>query len=101
MEWRVDIQTISTGEATLTDDIHPRLNIRQRKLNHNLFTRIGYRWLLPLLVCASARPSVASDSLTPTTEFATVHIPRVASQPKIEDFLTMEPSPAWQGKLAK
>jgi hypothetical protein len=51
--------------------------------------------MLLLLVCASARIAVAQPP-----EFTTIRIPRVASPPKLEDFLTMEPSPAWQGKLA-
>ena len=62
---------------------------------------MGYRRLLLLLVCASARLFLASSVFAQAPEFTSIHIPRVASPPKVEDFLTMEPSPAWQGKLAK
>jgi hypothetical protein len=34
-------------------------------------------------------------------QFQTVHIPRVSTVPKLEEFLTMEPPPQWQNKLAK
>jgi hypothetical protein len=33
--------------------------------------------------------------------FQTIDIPRVSRPPKLEEFLTMEPAPYWQGKLAK
>ena len=60
-----------------------------------MLTKTSYRRLLLLLVCAAPRLFFAQ-----TPEFATIHIPRVTSAPRLEDFLTMEPSPAWQGKLA-
>lgn len=34
-------------------------------------------------------------------EFQTIQIPRVSTPPKLEEFLNMEPSPNWRGKLAK
>lgn len=46
-------------------------------------------------MCAAA-PLFADDP-----SFGKIHIPRVDAPPRIEDFLSMEPSPAWQGKLAK
>jgi hypothetical protein len=59
-----------------------------------------YRRLLLLLVCALPRLFLAQTPLSQTPEFGTVHIPRVASPPRLEDFLTMEPTPAWKDKLA-
>ena len=53
------------------------------------------RWLLLALVC-SAHLLLADDS-----NFGKIRIPRVDTPPRIEEFLTMGPSPAWQGKLAK
>ena len=47
------------------------------------------------LVCA-ATPLFAEES-----PFGQIRIPRVSTPPRIEDFLTMEPSPAWKNKLAK
>jgi hypothetical protein len=35
------------------------------------------------------------------SDFGSIQIPRVSSPPHIEEFLDMEPSPAWKGKLAK
>jgi hypothetical protein len=54
-----------------------------------------------LLVCALPRLFLAQTPLPQTPEFGTVHIPRVASPPRLEDFLTMEPAPAWKDKLAR
>lgn len=54
-----------------------------------------FRWLLLALVCAVA-PLFADEG-----DFGKIRIPRVDTPPRIEDFLNMEPSPAWQGKLAK
>jgi uncharacterized protein DUF5916 len=53
------------------------------------------RWLLPLLVCAGARLFAKSP------EFRSIQIPRVDSPPRLEEFLSMEPSPRWKDKLAK
>src|SRR5437763_16953334 len=51
--------------------------------------------MLLLLLCAA--PCLCAEEST----FGRIHIPRVSTPPHIEEFLTMEPSPAWQGKLAK
>jgi hypothetical protein len=59
------------------------------------------RRLLLVLVCASTRLFLAPILFGQPPEFATIRIPRVTAPPKIDDFLTMEPSPEWQGKLAK
>jgi len=48
-----------------------------------------------LLLCA------ASPLFAQGQEFGAIRIPRVTSPPHLEDFLGMEPSPAWQGKLAR
>ena len=53
------------------------------------------RWLPPALVCAVI-PLFADES-----DFGKIRIPRVSTPPRIEEFLSMEPSPAWKGKLAK
>jgi hypothetical protein len=63
-------------------------------------TETTYRRLLLLLVCALSRLFFAQTPLPQTPEFGTIHIPRVASPPRLEDFLTMEPAPAWKDKLA-
>jgi hypothetical protein len=56
---------------------------------------------LLLLFCAALSLFFAAELFSQSPEFATIQIPRVASPPKLEEFLTMEPSAAWQGKLAK
>ena len=60
-----------------------------------MIAKTNYRLLLLLLLCAV--PRLFADG----PEFRTVRIPRVPSPPRLEDFLSMEPAPAWQGKLAK
>ena len=55
------------------------------------------RWLLLFLVCVG----LGIPLLAQTPEFATLHIPRVETAPHLEDFLTMEPSAAWRGRMAK
>ncbi len=63
--------------------------------NHCVFSRKYPRWLPWVLVCAAT--SLWADD----ADFGKLRIPRVSTPPRIEEFLTMEPSPAWQGKLAK
>jgi Domain of unknown function (DUF5916) len=63
-------------------------------------TETVYRRLLLLLVCILSRLFFAQTLLPQTPEFGTIHIPRVANPPRLEDFLTMEPAPSWKGKLA-
>jgi hypothetical protein len=53
------------------------------------------RWPLLALACAST-PLFANDA-----NFGKIRIPRVNTPPRIEEFLNMEPSSAWQGKLAR
>jgi len=53
------------------------------------------RWLPLALVCA-VTPLFGEES-----DFGKIRIPRVDIPPRIEEFLAMEPSPAWKGKLAK
>ena len=53
------------------------------------------RWLPLALVCA-VTPLFGDES-----DFGKIRIPRVSIPPRIEEFLSMEPSPAWKGKLAK
>ena len=60
-----------------------------------MLAKIYLRWLRLVLVCA-ALPLYADDS-----NFGNIRIPRVNTPPRIEEFLSMEPSPAWRGKLAK
>jgi hypothetical protein len=60
-----------------------------------LIAKTNCRRLLLLLLCAA--PRLFADG----PEFRSVRIPRVLSPPRLEDFLSMEPAPAWQGKLAK
>src|SRR5690348_12378187 len=37
---------------------------------------------------------------SPEPDFGHIKIPRVSAPPKLEDFLSMEPSPLWRGKMA-
>jgi hypothetical protein len=60
-----------------------------------VLTKTYARKLLVALLFAAARLH-ADDS-----DFGKIRIPRVSSPPHIEEFLTMEPSPAWKDKLAK
>jgi len=53
------------------------------------------RWLPLALMCATT-PLIGDES-----DFGKIRIPRVNTPPRIEEFLSMEPSPAWKGKLAK
>src|SRR5260370_9594085 len=61
---------------------------------NGLIAKTNYRRLLVLLLCAV--PRLFADG----PEFRSVRIPRVPSPPHLEDFLSMEPAPAWHGKLA-
>jgi hypothetical protein len=58
-------------------------------------TRTAAYWLFVALVCASV-PLFAENP-----NFVSIRIPRVASPPRLEDFLNMEPDSAWKGKLAE
>ena len=58
-------------------------------------TKAKLGWLLVVLVCAVPR------LLAEAPAFVNIRIPRVSSPPRLEDFLGMEPSPAWKNKLAK
>jgi hypothetical protein len=62
--------------------------------------RIDTRWWLLFLVCTASR-LFANAVLSHSTDFRTINIPRVSRPPKLEEFLSMEPSPEWRGKLAK
>ena len=53
------------------------------------------RWIWLPIVCATL-PLCAEEP-----DFGNIHIPRVNQPPRLEDFLNMEPSSAWKGKLAK
>ena len=62
-------------------------------------------WVGKSMRCAAAAvivmclPSVLLAAPPPT--FGKVTIPRVSSPPRLEDFLEMKPSPAWQDKMAR
>ena len=77
-----------------------RCNSQESKTTQHVRTGTTYRRLLLLLVCSLSRLLFAQTPLPQTPEFGTIHIPRVASPPHLEEFLTMEPAPAWKGKLA-
>jgi hypothetical protein len=57
-------------------------------------TKAALRLLLWLVIFVATR-------VFAEPAFQTVQIPRISTAPKLEEFLTMEPSPAWRGKLAK
>ncbi|MFY9558935.1 MAG: DUF5916 domain-containing protein [Terriglobales bacterium] len=60
-----------------------------------MLTKTYARRLLLVLGCAAAR--LYADN----SDFGNIRIPRVSAPPHIEEFLGMEPSPAWKDKLAK
>src|SRR4051794_3373786 len=70
----------SKVRANSTNGVHAKRHLR--------------RFLLAF-VCA-ALPLCAEEP-----DFGNIHIPRVNEPPRIEDFLNMEASAAWQQKLAK
>ncbi len=79
----------------------------------------GRAWQILLLVLAGALPTRASEpqagqpaptasplaAPVPSTPVVKQHqvlrVPRLDAAPRIEDFLSMEPSPAWAGKMLK
>src|SRR6202158_3812846 len=71
-----------------------RRNTEPSKAKQRLIAKTKYRLLLLLLFCAVPRLFANGP------EFRSVRIPRVPSPPHLEDFLSMEPAPAWQGTLA-
>jgi hypothetical protein len=78
----------------LTSRLNERLNSSFGAPAKVLFPKKA-GWLFLLLVSA-AWPLFAQP-----TEFGSVHIPRVSSPPRLEEFLSMEPAPRWKGKLAE
>ncbi len=78
----------------LTSRLNERLNSSFGAPAKVLFPKKA-GWLFSLLVSA-AWPLFAQP-----TEFGSVHIPRVSSPPRLEEFLSMEPAPRWKGKLAE
>ena len=60
-------------------------------------------WVNQSLWCAVTIVSTLVGPVwaVPPPTLAQVTIPRVSSNPQLEDFLEMKPSPAWDGKLAK
>src|ERR1700676_1195082 len=72
-----------------------RRNTAPSKAKQRLIAKTDYRLVFLLLLCPV--PRLFADG----PEFRSVRIPRVPSPPHLEDFLSMEPAPAWQGKLAK
>jgi hypothetical protein len=67
----------------------------QARPEYCVLTKTRARWLLLPLVCVAVR-LYAADS-----DFGGIRIPRVNTPPHVEEFLNMEPSAAWKGKLAK
>ncbi len=61
------------------------------------------RGLRQELCCTVAAIMLVTPALgaAPPPNFGQITIPRVSSAPKLEDFLEMKPSPAWEGRLAK
>src|SRR5690349_20208339 len=51
-------------------------------------------FLLPLADGVAAQQSGSADAIAPLA------IPRVSAPPRLEDFLSMAPSPDWTGRLA-
>ncbi len=61
----------------------------------------GGKTRLALWLILSAGAALGQTRAAHMPPPAALRIPRINSAPKLEDFLTMQPSPAWQGKLAK
>ena len=55
---------------------------------------------LGLLVAWVALAAAAASAAPETSKFGTIAIPRIDIAPKLEDFVEMKPSPAFEGKLA-
>ena len=55
---------------------------------------------LGLLVACVALAAAAASAAPETSKFGTIAIPRIDIAPKLEDFVEMKPSPAFEGKLA-
>ncbi len=55
---------------------------------------------LGLLVACVALAAAAASAAPETSKFGTIAIPRIDIAPKLEDFMEMKPSPAFEGKLA-
>jgi hypothetical protein len=55
---------------------------------------------LGLLVAWVALAAAAASAAPETGKFGTIAIPRIDIAPKLEDFVEMKPSPAFEGKLA-
>jgi hypothetical protein len=55
---------------------------------------------LGLLVAWVALAAAAASAAPGTGKFGTIAIPRIDIAPKLEDFVEMKPSPAFEGKLA-
>ena len=55
---------------------------------------------LGLLVACVALAAAAASATPETSKFGTIAIPRIDIAPKLEDFVEMKPSPAFEGKLA-
>jgi hypothetical protein len=60
----------------------------------------GLFFLLALPHASDASDIHASPIINTPPATSALHIPRVDHPPALEDFLEMQPSPAWQGKLA-
>jgi hypothetical protein len=52
-------------------------------------------------LCCGCAVLFFSSLLSAEPNFGQITIPRVSHPPKLEEFLGMKPSPAWEGKLAK
>ena len=55
---------------------------------------------LGLVVAWVALAAAAASAAPETSKFGTIAIPRIDIAPKLEDFVEMKPSPAFEGKLA-
>jgi hypothetical protein len=70
-------------------------------------TSAGTWWLLTVVGCLSGLATCAvaegrKDEKSPQIPaYATLHIPKLERGPKLEDFLGMRPSPAFEGKMLK
>ena len=60
----------------------------------------GWRFKLFCAVAASLLIAPLPLCAAPPN-FGQIRIPRVSTPPKLEEFLDMSPSPAWEGKLSK
>jgi hypothetical protein len=77
------------------------LSARRISILHLRKTCIAVVWLLGITVLPLVQAGDHSTLVTGQPAFAALHIPRLEHGPSLADFLEMQPSPAFAGKMLK